>query len=216
MIFGTAPAFTPLGRVCVFSCPWDIPGPNPNSKTLLCPFPPSPCPPSVPSLTRGPGARQAHVRRDLISLGAQGPGGGGLAALPCSKHSNAPIVWGWELGEAEVGGHRTPCSPHIPHFPQDQSRVFQRRRHEPSLVLVLCRSWKRMWMALEGGSFVSRGILGSRSWDVWLLPEYPSSPSFPIPLPAVSRCFGSLGLTRVWEGKAAQPGSLWPHCPRAP
>lgn len=52
-------------------------------------------------------------------------------------------------------------------------------------------------MALEGGSFISRGILGSRSWDVWLLPEYLPSPSFPIPLPAVARWFGSLGLTRV-------------------
>lgn len=51
---------------------------------------------------------------------------------------------------------------------------------------------------------------------VWVLSAHSPSPFFPIPLPAVARWFGSLGLTRVWEAETTQPGSLWPHCPRAP
>lgn len=111
MIFGTAPALTPPGRaVCVFFFLRDIPGPNPNTKTLLCPFPSlslfwCPLPDTRPwappgsceegfNLLRGSGARQ-----------------GGLAAPPRSEHSNAPIVWGRELGWAEVGGMGPPA-PH--------------------------------------------------------------------------------------------------------
>lgn len=108
------------------------------------------------------------------------------------------------------GGHGTPCSPQIPLCPQELSR-----RDEPSLVLGLCRSCERsgwLWRgphSFPGGFWApGAGILAS--------PCTVPSPSFPFPLPAVARWFGSLGLTRVWETKAAQPGSLWPHCPRAP
>lgn len=41
---------------------------------------------------------------------------------------------------------------------------------------------------------------------VWLLSAHPPSPLFPIPLPAVARCFGSLGLTCV--GSQSHPARL--------
>lgn len=49
-----------------------------------------------------------------------------------SLHCHAPSTPMHLLfGAGSWGRLRTPCSPHIPHFPQDQSRVFQRRRDEP-------------------------------------------------------------------------------------
>lgn len=62
-----------------------------------------------------------------------------------------------------MGGHGTPCSPHIPHLPQDHSRVFLRMRDDPAMVLGLCRSWKRMQMAgsREGASFLFQGDFAS-------------------------------------------------------
>lgn len=134
-----------------------------------------------------------------------------LRALQCTH------CLGSGAGVGQSGGHGTPCSPHIPHLPQDHSWVFQRKRDDPSLLLGLCRSWRRMWMALGGslipfpGGFWGPGA-GMSGFSLHIPPVLPS-PSLCQQWPGGSGALGSHVCGKPKPPSPAPSGRAVPGLP---